>query len=91
MAIEHKPLFGDLIDTHEGLADELKSIDLTTQFPSAVELAVSRLNRAKEAHSASPCPTTARKLCLAISNLKRIDPIRYGADIPAPLVSSLWA
>lgn len=91
MAIEHKPLFGDLIDTHEGLADELKSIDLTTQIPSAVKLAVSRLSRAKEAHSATPCPTTARKLCLAISNLKRIDPIGYGADIPAPLVSSLWA
>lgn len=30
--MEHKPLFGDLIATHEGLADELKAVDVAADL-----------------------------------------------------------
>ena len=30
--MEHKPLFGDLIAAHEGLADELKAVDVAADL-----------------------------------------------------------
>ena len=30
--MEHKPLFGDLIDAHEGLAEELKAVDVAADL-----------------------------------------------------------
>jgi transcriptional regulator with XRE-family HTH domain len=32
MTMEHKPLFGDLIAAHEGLADELKAVDVAADL-----------------------------------------------------------
>ena len=33
--MEHKPLFGDLIAAHAGLAEDLKSVDLATDLTSS--------------------------------------------------------
>jgi transcriptional regulator with XRE-family HTH domain len=32
MTMKHKPLFGDLIDAHEGLAEELKAVDVAADL-----------------------------------------------------------
>jgi hypothetical protein len=38
MAMEHKPLFGDLIAAHEGLADELKAVDVAADLTLLLSL-----------------------------------------------------